>query len=135
MDAWIQASLQGLIKFTREEMQAYRLYTVVPRLVGFIEELTNWYVRLNRNRLKDIDNVDDCKTALSTLYFVLLSMAQLMSPLTPFFTEYQYKQLRKIHPDAENPDVAIDALGRAESVHYTMIPEPDMVPYLCQSDV
>jgi isoleucyl-tRNA synthetase len=34
------------------EMQAYRLYTVVPRLCDFIEQLTNWYVRLNRDRLK-----------------------------------------------------------------------------------
>lgn len=126
MDAWIQASLQGLIQFVRQEMAAYRLYTVVPKLIGFIDELTNWYVRLNRSRLKDTENPVDCATALSTLYFVLLSMTQLMAPLCPFFTEFQYKNLRKIHPDAANEGVAIDALGRAESVHYTMIPEPDM---------
>jgi isoleucyl-tRNA synthetase len=94
--------------------------------VNFIEELTNWYVRLNRTRLKDTGNIEDCKVALSCLYFTLLSMAQLMSPLTPYFTEYQYKQLRKIHPDATNDSIAVDALGRAESVHFTMIPEPDM---------
>ena len=33
-------------------MSAYRLYTVAPKLIGFLENLTNWYVRLNRTRLK-----------------------------------------------------------------------------------
>ena len=33
-------------------MAAYRLYTVVPRLVKFVDNLTNWYVRMNRKRLK-----------------------------------------------------------------------------------
>jgi isoleucyl-tRNA synthetase len=42
VDVWILAATLGLVKFVHEEMQAYRLYTVVPRLVGFIEELTNW---------------------------------------------------------------------------------------------
>jgi isoleucyl-tRNA synthetase len=44
MDVWIQASLQGMIKFVHDEMAAYRLYTVTPRLLRFIEELTNWCV-------------------------------------------------------------------------------------------
>lgn len=43
-------------------MKAYRLYTVVPRLVGFIEQLTNWYVRLNRNRLKGAEGPESART-------------------------------------------------------------------------
>ncbi|CAM9966489.1 unnamed protein product, partial [Ectocarpus sp. 13 AM-2016] len=58
MDNWIQATLQGLVQFVHTEMKAYRLYTVVPRLVEFIEQLTNWYVRLNRNRLKGAEGAD-----------------------------------------------------------------------------
>jgi len=52
MDSWLVASVQALIKFSRAEMEAYRLYTVAPRLVKFLNQLTNWYVRLNRPRLK-----------------------------------------------------------------------------------
>ena len=40
MDFWIQASLHNLIKYVHEEMDAYRLYTVVPGLVRYIEQLT-----------------------------------------------------------------------------------------------
>lgn len=52
MDRWVLASCQSLIKFIREEMGAYRLYTVVPRLLKLVDTLTNWYVRFNRKRLK-----------------------------------------------------------------------------------
>ncbi len=52
MDKWILAYTQSLIKFVHEEMAAYRLYTVVPRLLRFVDSLTNWYVRFNRKRFK-----------------------------------------------------------------------------------
>uniref|UniRef100_T1K3T1 isoleucine--tRNA ligase n=1 Tax=Tetranychus urticae TaxID=32264 RepID=T1K3T1_TETUR len=51
MDRWILSFAQSLIKFVKQEMKAYRLYTVLP-LVGFIENLTNWYVKMNRKLFK-----------------------------------------------------------------------------------
>ena len=57
MDRWIEASLQSLVKYVRQEMEAYHLYTVVPSLVDFIDKLTNWYVRLNRPRLKGAEGL------------------------------------------------------------------------------
>lgn len=52
LDRWIGAATRSLVNFFRQEMEAYRLYTVVPSLVKFIEDLTNVYVRYNRKRLK-----------------------------------------------------------------------------------
>ncbi len=52
LDRWIAADTRRLTAFVRVEMDAYRLYTVVPDLVRFIENLTNIYVRYNRTRLK-----------------------------------------------------------------------------------
>ena len=57
---------------------AYRLYTVVPRLVKFVDQLTNWYVRMNRRRLKGDGGVTDCTAALHTLLRVLFSMTKVM---------------------------------------------------------
>lgn len=54
MDRWIISYTQSLLLFVHQEMAAYRLYTVVPRLVRFVDYLTNWYVRMNRKRLKVI---------------------------------------------------------------------------------
>ena len=42
MDRWILAALQVLIGFVRQEMEAYRLYTVIPELVRFIDSLSKW---------------------------------------------------------------------------------------------
>ena len=126
VDVWILAAVQGLIAFVHQEMKAYRLYTVVPRLVSFIEQLTNWYVRLNRDRIKATQGGESL-LGLNVLYEVLLSMSLIMSPFTPFFAEYLYQHLRRLHPMCGNDDPAVpaDSIGKAASVHYLMVPEPD----------
>ena len=117
LDKWVLASLHQLIKYVHEEMTAYRLYTVVPQLLKFIEQLTNWYVRLNRLRLKATGTTEeDARTGLSTLYTVLLALARLMAPFTPFFAEWLYQAL-----ESEDVKNASDTA----SVHYLMVPEYD----------
>lgn len=127
MDAWIIAALHNLIKFVHAEMQAYRLYTVVPRLVEFIDQLTKWYVRLNRLRLKGNAGNDEAHVALSALYEVLYTLAKLMAPFTPFFSEYMYQFLRQFHPSVVNSVAGLpeDADGVAQSVHFLMLPDFD----------
>eukprot|EP00958_Prasinococcus_capsulatus_P004728 scaffold439_cov415-Prasinococcus_capsulatus_cf.AAC.45 len=112
LDKWVLSSCQTLIRFVRDEMSAYRLYTVVPRLLTFIDDLTNTYVRLNRKRLKGKTDMQDTNGALSTLYLVLDSLNKVMSPFTPFFTENMYQNLRKACP------------GSPQSLHYCDMPEP-----------
>jgi len=121
-DVWIQASLQGLIKFVHDEMAAYHLYTVTPRLLTFIEHLTNWYVRMNRTRLKGSEGEEESAIGLSVLFDVLLNMTILMAPFTPFITEFLYQHLRKLHPNYGRSDIPPDTVGRADSVHYLMLP-------------
>lgn len=127
VDVWILAAVTGLVDFVHQEMKAYRLYTVVPRLVGFIEELTNWYVRLNRDRIKGTMGDHEALLGLNVLHEVLLTMTLIMCPFTPFFAEYLYQHLRKLQPLFGNTDPAVplDALGKAASVHYLMLPTPD----------
>jgi isoleucyl-tRNA synthetase len=59
MDRWIISATQNLIKLVRAEMDAYRLYNVVKPLLSFLDQLTNWYVRLNRTRMKGEDGIKD----------------------------------------------------------------------------
>ncbi|XP_047203264.1 isoleucine--tRNA ligase, cytoplasmic [Girardinichthys multiradiatus] len=117
MDKWIQSFTQSLIQFFKAEMDAYRLYTVVPRLVKFVDMLTNWYVRTNRRRLKGESGTEDCLWALETLFGVLFSMCRLMAPFTPFITEMMYQNLRHL----------IDPVSVEEkdsnSIHYLMLPQ------------
>ncbi|XP_035244059.1 isoleucine--tRNA ligase, cytoplasmic [Anguilla anguilla] len=116
MDKWIQSFTQSLIQFFKAEMDAYRLYTVVPKLVKFVDMLTNWYVRTNRRRLKGENGAEDCLWALETLFSVLFSMCRLMAPFTPFITEIIYQNLRHlIDPASLDKD--------ASSIHYLMLPQ------------
>ena len=62
-------------------LAAYRLYTVVPRLLKFVEQLTNWYVRMNRKRLKGDGGMKDCRQSLETLFSVLFAMTKFMVSL------------------------------------------------------
>ncbi|XP_027849362.2 isoleucine--tRNA ligase, cytoplasmic [Aphis gossypii] len=110
MDRWITSWTQSLIAFIRREMAAYRLYTVAPRLVKFIDVLTNWYVRLNRQRLKGECGHADWQQSLDTLYHVLMTMVCLMAPYTPFICELMYQNLKKIENLKER------------SVHFHMVP-------------
>jgi isoleucyl-tRNA synthetase len=111
LDKWILSKLQTLIKNVNQEMQAYRLYNVVPELFNFIEDLTNWYIRLNRRRFWEEGLGADKNAAYSTLYTTLESLARLMAPFTPFLSEYIYQDLKKFGGLAE------------ESVHLCSYPE------------
>ncbi|KAK4145071.1 isoleucyl-tRNA synthetase [Dichotomopilus funicola] len=96
MDRWILADCQSLLRFVEEEMQGYRLYTVVPRLLQAIDSLTNWYIRFNRKRLKGAAGlgVDDTTTALATLLRVLFTLVRALAPFIPFLTEHIYQLLQ-----------------------------------------
>ena len=133
-DVWIQAEAQGLIKFVHDEMGAYRLYTVMPALVRFGTQLTNWYVRLNRERLKGNEGGTDAEaeaeTGLQVLYDVLLDVSMIMAPFTPFITEFFYQHLRKLQPsykDAANGGGVSNPVmpGKSDSVHFLRLPQYD----------
>jgi len=115
MDKWIISLSQSLVEFVHKEMAAYRLYTVVPKLVDFIQQLTNWYVRMNRKRLKGNEGDKDWYDSLATLFHVLYTIIRTMAPFSPFLTEMMYQNLRQLIPKDQ----------REESIHYLAIPQPD----------
>lgn len=118
MDRWILSYTHTLTDFVKVEMAAYRLYTVVPRLIKFIENLTNWYVRLNRARLRGEVDQEECRASVYTLFSVLLTVNRLMAPFTPFITEMMYQNMK------QSIDQALFK-GDSDSIHYLMLPKFD----------
>lgn len=115
MDRYIIAANQHLIRDVRKEMDDYKLYSVVKHILEFLENLTNWYVRLNRPRMKGEENTaEDQRIALNTLFDVLLNATQLMAPITPFLCEHIYQNMRNGLPE--------DSPLKKESIHFTDIP-------------
>jgi isoleucyl-tRNA synthetase len=116
LDRWILASCQSLLKFVNEEMAAYRLYTVVPRLLMLIDNTTNWYIRFNRRRLKGEYGIEDTTNALNTLFEVLYTLCRGLAPFTPFITENIYLRLVPHIPDSLRGE-------DDRSVHFLPFPE------------
>lgn len=112
LDRWVRSRLNTLAATVNTEMEAYRLYTVVPALLQFIEELTNTYIRLSRKQFAD-GTAEEKAGAFETLYEVLTTLARLMAPFTPFVTEAMWQNLRRARPEL------------AESVHLARYPEAD----------
>ena len=94
MDKWITSATQSLIKYVRVEMDTYKLYNVVKPLLTFLEKLSNWYVRLNRPRMRGEEGKEEQFRSLNVLFDVILKSSTLMSCITPFITEHMYQNLR-----------------------------------------
>ncbi len=104
LDMWISSRLQTLKARVASEMEAYRLYNVVPALFDFIEDLTNWYLRLNRARCWGEDISADKIAAYSTLYNTLYELSLLMAPFAPFLSEHIYQQLAALGGETPKPE-------------------------------
>ena len=103
MDQWILSRLQSLKARIATEMEGYRLYNVVPALFDFIEDLTNWYIRLNRARFWASGMTADKAAAYATLYQALHELSIAMAPFAPFLAEYLFQKLANLAA-APGPD-------------------------------
>ncbi|KAF7315526.1 hypothetical protein MIND_00067900 [Mycena indigotica] len=126
MDRWVLARCQSLIQLVKEEMAAYRLYTIIPRLLDLVDELTNWYIRFNRKRLKGEEGKEDTRVALNTLFEALFTLCRTMSSYTPFMTENLYQTLKTFIP--QDP-----VAGDVRSIHF--LPFPDVKAEYFDSDI
>lgn len=111
IDRWLLSIAQKLIRDVEAGMEIYDLNKAVEPLVGFVDQLTNWYIRRCRSRFwADLDTPDR-KEAFETLYQVLLILSKVAAPFIPFLTDAIYKELR--------------VAGMEESVHLCKFPEYD----------
>ena len=88
LDQWLLSRLQTLKETIGLEMQRYRLYNVVPALLAFIGELTNWYIRLNRPRFWGEGLHADKRAAFAALHAAVRELATAMAPFAPFLAEH-----------------------------------------------
>ncbi len=89
LDRWIIARLQQFILEVTNGMENYDLSLATKPFDSFIEDLSTWYLRRSRDRLKDNDI-----QSKETLYFVLKVTAQIFAPFMPFIAEDVWKKLR-----------------------------------------
>ena len=93
MDKWVLSKLNTLIKTVDENLNSYDIFGAARSLQNFTDDLSNWYVRRCRERYWGHGMTEDKISAYTTLYTVLVTMAKLSAPFTPFMAESIYQNL------------------------------------------
>lgn len=97
IDQWIISLLNSLVKEVKEHYEHFEPTRAGRAIQNFvIENLSNWYVRLNRKRFWGGDLSDDKKAAYQTLYTCLETIAKLMAPISPMFADRLFKDLTSV---------------------------------------
>lgn len=94
IDKWVISKLHKLVHEVELGMDKYDLSLAVEPFVGFIDELTNWYIRRSRRRFWSDEDTADRREAFRTLYEVLLNLVKIAAPFVPFISEAIYLNLR-----------------------------------------
>lgn len=94
IDRWILSRLNHLVLDVEKGMDDYNLNRAVEPFVGFIDQLTNWYIRRSRRRFWGEEATQDRHEAFSTLYQVLLTLSKVAAPFIPFLSDAIYRNLK-----------------------------------------
>ncbi|MCR4286155.1 MAG: class I tRNA ligase family protein [Candidatus Kaiserbacteria bacterium] len=112
LDRWIIARLNETVRDITEGYKNYELDKATRPIEGLIDDISVWYLRRSRERLKGND-VEDKNATLATLRYVLKNLALVMAPVMPFYAEHLFLSVRED--------------GDAESVHLTAWPKTETV--------
>jgi len=114
LDRWIVGRINQLAARLTEMVEASDSYAATLVVESFLDDLSNWYVRRSRRRFWKSEHDADKNDAYATLYHVLVKLARLLAPFTPFITEVMYQNLVR------------SVFSRAfESIHHTAWPQVD----------
>jgi isoleucyl-tRNA synthetase len=93
LDRWIVARINTVVARCTECLEISDAYTATTVVEGFLDDLTNWYVRRSRRRFWKSEHDADKNAAYAALYYVLVRLIRLLAPFTPFVTEVMYQSL------------------------------------------
>ncbi len=129
LDQWIISKLNTLIKEVTECYETYEPHRAVRLMETFVDRnLSNWYVRLSRRRFWRGEISDDKFGAYQTLHHCLATLSQLMSPVSPFFADWLFRNLKP-----EGGSVHLTDLIQVESskIDLTLEQRMDMAQSIC----
>lgn len=136
IDRWIIAQLNKLIFDVEKGLDEFDLNRSVEPFVGFIDQLTNWYIRRSRRRFWADEDTPDRRQAFETLHYILVELCKIAAPFVPFISEAIYQNVRseqmpesvhlcdfpKYHPENRNAllEEGMDALQVVVSLGHSL---------------
>lgn len=125
LDIWVVSRVHQLVAEVEKHMEAYNLPDAVAPILPFLDDASNWYVRRSRRRFWKSEDDDDKYDAYKTLHYVLMRLAYLLAPFTPFLAEELYHNLtgdkESIHlkdwlPAGQVNEVQVDEMTKIREV-------------------
>ncbi|MCC7436600.1 class I tRNA ligase family protein, partial [Candidatus Nomurabacteria bacterium] len=123
LDKWILARLNQLIEEVTNSLDSYDLFKPTRSIREFIDDLSTWYLRRSRDRIKDGDI-----EAKQTLYRVLKNTAQLIAPFAPFFAEHVWQKLRS---ESDEESVHLSVWPKTSAYDVNILSDMQIVRDLC----
>ena len=96
LDTYIRSRFAETRDAITEGFESYRLDEATAPIAVFIEDLSTWYIRRSRDRIKN--KTGDGALARETLRFVLTEFSKCLAPIAPFYSEYLFTEMKKYHP-------------------------------------
>ena len=93
LDIWLVSRIHQVRNQIIEGMEAYNIPAALSSVLEFIDDMSNWFVRRSRRRFWKSEDDQDKLEAYSTLYYVLIYLAKIMAPFTPFLAEELYQKM------------------------------------------
>jgi isoleucyl-tRNA synthetase len=93
LDQWVVSRVHQLTTEVEKHLDAYDIPNAMKPILPFIEDASNWYVRRSRRRFWKSGDDADKNNAYRTLHYVLVQLAQVLAPFTPFLAEELYQKL------------------------------------------
>lgn len=119
LDQWILVKFDELNKICIDNMDEYKLLEPTRAIRDFIGDLSTWYLRRSRDRIKDGD-----RYAIKTLYFVLKNLAKILAPFAPFAADDIWLKLQN---DIDTESVHLTGWPKLEKVNVKIIEEMEKV--------
>ena len=93
LDVWLVSRVHQVRNQITEGMEAYNIPAALSSVLEFIDDMSNWFVRRSRRRFWKSEDDRDKLEAYSTLYYVLIYLAKILAPFTPFLAEELYQKM------------------------------------------
>ena len=93
LDIWLVSRVHQVRNQIAEGMEAYNIPAALSSVLEFIDDMSNWFVRRSRRRFWKSEDDRDKLEAYSTLYYVMIYLAKILAPFTPFLAEELYQKM------------------------------------------
>jgi isoleucyl-tRNA synthetase len=129
IDRWAMALLEDTVEKVTKALDGYDAQAAGLAIESFVDQLSNWYVRLNRRRFWKAASGDDKQSAYLTLYECLDGVHRLMAPFIPFLSEAVYQNLVRSHDPAAASSVHMSSWpkSRPDWQDSTLLAETEVV--------